>query len=150
MGMKQLITKLLNFATETFLQDNEILDLCPARSSYLRGRRCLFSLACPSFTALKMNFSVKDYFSKCDQIRSYPYWINSQWKTPFFVHCLQWWCHNINSSIWHTIWHSCFFTLTSLASYLFLLVWLKLILNLIWFWSIGTGWLRINADSICD
>ena len=122
MGMKQLITKLLNFATETFLQDNEILDLCSARSSYLRGRRCLFSLACPSFTAQKMNFSIKDYFSKCDQIRSYPYAINSQWKTPFFCALLAMMVSQYKFlNMAHNMAQLFFFTLTSLASYLFLL-----------------------------
>ena len=43
-------------------------------------------------TAQKM-FSIKDFFSKCDQIRrkrqfGHIYWRNPEWKTSFFVHCI--------------------------------------------------------------
>ena len=34
-------------------------------------------------TAQKMKFSIKDFFSKCDQIRRR----NPSWKTSFFVQC---------------------------------------------------------------
>ena len=42
------------------------------------------------FTAQKMKFYIKDFFSKCDQIRSFGhiYWRNPSWKTSFFVECL--------------------------------------------------------------
>ena len=38
-----------------------------------------------------MKFSIRDFFSKCDQIRSFLgishiYWKNPQWKTSFFQH----------------------------------------------------------------
>ena len=41
-------------------------------------------------TAQKMKFSIKDFFSKCDQIRRFLqighiYWRNPLWKTSFFV-----------------------------------------------------------------
>ena len=37
-----------------------------------------------------MRFSMKDFFSKCDQIRSFGhiYWKNPSWKTSFFVQYL--------------------------------------------------------------
>ena len=35
----------------------------------MQSRKCHLSRACKSFTALKMKFSIKDFFSKCDQIR---------------------------------------------------------------------------------
>ena len=43
-------------------------------------------------TAQKMKFSVKDLFSKCDQIRSFLWighinWKSTKWKTSFFVLC---------------------------------------------------------------
>ena len=46
-----------------------------------------------SFTAQKMEFSIKVFFSKCDQIRSFlQIWSHllkkSLWKTSFFVQCL--------------------------------------------------------------
>ena len=45
-----------------------------------------------SNTAQKMKFSIKDFFSKCGEIRnflyfSYNYWRNPWWKTSFFVQC---------------------------------------------------------------
>ena len=41
-------------------------------------------------TAQVIKFSIKDFCSKCDQIRSYfghIYWRNPKWKTSFFVPC---------------------------------------------------------------
>ena len=43
-------------------------------------------------TAQKLKFSVKDFFSKYEQLRSFVrfghiYWRNPQWKTSFFVRC---------------------------------------------------------------
>ena len=38
--------------------------------------------------AQKIEFSIKDFFSKCDQV-GHIYWRNSQCKTSFFVQC-QW------------------------------------------------------------
>ena len=38
-------------------------------------------------TAHKMKFSIKDFFSKCAQIRSYICWRNPLWETSFFVQC---------------------------------------------------------------
>ena len=35
-----------------------------------------------NFNAQKMKFSIKDFFSECDQIHIS--WINPKWKTPFF------------------------------------------------------------------
>ena len=36
-----------------------------------------------------MKFSIKDFFSKCDQCRfGHIYWRNPQWKTSFFVQCI--------------------------------------------------------------
>ena len=45
-----------------------------------------------SFTAKKKKFSIKAFFSKCDQIqiRSFLYWRNSKWKLSFFVQCFLW------------------------------------------------------------
>ena len=45
-----------------------------------------------NYTAQKMKFSIKDFFSKCGQIRSFLrfghiYWRNTSWKTLFFVQC---------------------------------------------------------------
>ena len=44
-------------------------------------------------TAQKMKFSIKDFFSKCDQIHrkrqfGHIYWRNPEWKTSFFVQCI--------------------------------------------------------------
>ena len=38
-------------------------------------------------TAQKIKFSIKDFFSKCDQILRI-YWRNPSWKTLFFVQCV--------------------------------------------------------------
>ena len=50
---------------------------------------------CSLHAAQKMKFSVKDFFSKCDQIHSFlPIWShllkNSWWKTSFSVQLLAW------------------------------------------------------------
>ena len=44
-----------------------------------------------SITAQKMKFSIKNFCSKCDQIRkdlNHIYWRNPEWKTSFLVQCI--------------------------------------------------------------
>ena len=54
-----------------------------------------FTLKALFVTPQKMKFSIKDFFSKCDQIcrklRIWSlYWINRLWKTSFYLQCLSW------------------------------------------------------------
>ena len=50
----------------------------------LKAWECAFN----DFTAQKMKFSIKDFFSKCDQIWfGHIYWRNPSCATSFFVQC---------------------------------------------------------------
>ena len=69
---------------------------CYAKHVFWKFSKCSVKMSAIesafSNSAQKMKFSIKDFFSKCGQIRSflyfsYIYWRNPWWKTSFFVQC---------------------------------------------------------------
>ena len=88
-------SKLFEYIVHLELYNLSCNSRCSSQSSLLR-EKCpntdFFLVRMDTFTAQKMKLSMKDFFSKCHQIRSscgfgHIYWRNPSWKTSFFVPC---------------------------------------------------------------
>ena len=106
-----------------------------------------FKSGCPSnsgqYTAQKMKFSIKDFFSKCDQIhrklRIWSYLLKKSLMENFIFLCSGnhlFYVILFHSSIQNSIWHTCHSLLITL-SYKFP-------------WALLTfGWLKLASPSFC-
>ena len=73
-GKPKLVYYLVNYLWESITFELKIEVICfPALVLHLNSgiEKCAFEILLKSFTAQKMKFSIKDFFSKCHQIRSF-------------------------------------------------------------------------------